>query len=605
MEGFVRASGGFMQQQLEKATNLLEQADQKAGDKISVVKERAGLQSTPARTPGGSKKAETPQISAAAASLLGAAEREAFGLSADGAPPPATPEAAADAEAGGSSDAAAADTDADDGDGLGAEAAQQRRARQAEWTALQQELQILLMHSKKLHGRLQGSAAALERSRAAEASLRAKLDAALAAQRKAEEAAAAAKGETGVQSTKYEEAAAEADGRVRAARDAAAELEAKLKAAEAEAAAAREAKAAAEAAAATQSAAAAQTNDDNAAELLSLQNELGARSEQLAVASAREAELLATNQALSAELGERSRAADGRSADAAKAEAAAAAAVAAIGKERAAREASVAAQAKLQARVEALQAEAVASHREREEAEAARGAAERELALLRAAPPPAAPAEAAVVASGAAAVVASGEAAVAEAVAAAQAASAGQAADLAKQVEGLMSERAALRFQVESEGARRRTLEKQLAQAHAATPAPSTRIDMPTTPLLETPGGGRRKGDTPRLRLCTRLLAAAAPAARTEVVRIAEGLDDVLTVVDHATLRVGRLLLHNPMARLGAAAYATLVHLWLLVVIFSVTPLAPRPLMQHDGVHGHGLADHGHHASVQVDPEHL
>ena len=584
MEGFVRASGGFMQQQLEKATNLLEQADQKAGDKISVVKERAGLQSTPARTPGGSKKAETPQISAAAASLLGAAEREAFGLPADGAPPPATPEAAADAEAGSSSDAAAADAgaEADDGDGLGAEAAQQRRARQAEWTALQQELQILLMHSKKLHGRLQGSAAALERSRAAEASLRAKLDAALAAQRKAEEAAAAAKGETGVQSTKYEEAAAEADGRVRAARDAAAELEAKLKAAEA-----------------------AQTNDDNAAELLSLQNELGARSEQLAVASAREAELLATNQALSAELGERSRAADGRSADAAKAEAAAAAAVAAIGKERAAREASVAAQAKLQARVEALQAEAVASHREREEAEAARGAAERELALLRAAPPPAAPAEAAVVASGAAAVVASGEAAVAEAVAAAQAASAGQAADLAKQVEGLMSERAALRFQVESEGARRRTLEKQLAQAHAATPAPSTRIDMPTTPLLETPGGGRRKGDTPRLRLCTRLLAAAAPAARTEVVRVAETFDDVLTVVDHATLRVGRLLLHNPMARLGAAAYAILVHLWLLVVIFSVTPLAPRPLMQHDGVHGHGLADHGHHASVQVDPEHL
>ena len=261
--------------------------------------------------------------------------------------------------------------------------------------------------------------------------------------------------------------------------------------------------------------------------------------------------------------------------------------------------------AKLQARVEALQAEAVASHREREEAEAARGAAERELALLRAAPPPAAPAEAAVVASGAAAVVASGEAAVAEAVAAAQAAAAGQAADLAKQVEGLMSERAALRFQVESEGARRRTLEKQLAQAHAATPAPSTRIDMPTTPLLETPGGGRRKGDTPRLRLCTRLLAAAAPAARTEVVRVAETFDDVLTVVDHATLRVGRLLLHNPMARLGAAAYAILVHLWLLVVIFSVTPLAPRPLMQHDGVHGHGLADHGHHASVQVDPEHL
>ena len=97
----------------------------------------------------------------------------------------------------------------------------------------------------------------------------------------------------------------------------------------------------------------------------------------------------------------------------------------------------------------------------------------------------------------------------------------------------------------------------------------------------------------------------AAPAARNEVVRIAEGLDDVLTVVDHATLRVGRLLLHNPMARLGAAAYAILVHLWLLVVIFSVTPLAPRPLMQHDGVHGHGLADHGHHASVQVDPEHL
>ena len=156
--------------------------------------------------------------------------------------------------------------------------------------------------------------------------------------------------------------------------------------------------------------------------------------------------------------------------------------------------------------------------------------------------------------------MASGEAAVAEAVAAAQAASAGQAADLAKQVEGPVG--AALRFQVESEGARRRTLE-QLAQAHAATPAPSTRIDADDA---AAPDAGERPPQGRHAAAATvhATLAAAAPAARNEVVRIAEGLDDVPTVVDHATRTSGGCC--TTRWRLGAAAYAILVHVWLVVV---------------------------------------
>ena len=59
MEGFVRASGGFMQQQLERRPTA-EQADQKAGDKISVVKARGPEHAPRSRRAG---RRRTPQIS--------------------------------------------------------------------------------------------------------------------------------------------------------------------------------------------------------------------------------------------------------------------------------------------------------------------------------------------------------------------------------------------------------------------------------------------------------------------------------------------------------------------------------------------------------------
>ena len=134
------------------AGELLEKADKRAGEVTEKVKERAGLP-TPSRS---SREDESEgvfvPVSSAAASLLDEAERDLWvqqpGRPTAGAAAPSREDAGEGAEEEGGASGQA--------EGEPAEAAeldeweQQRRARRGEWVALQQELQILSMHGKKL-----------------------------------------------------------------------------------------------------------------------------------------------------------------------------------------------------------------------------------------------------------------------------------------------------------------------------------------------------------------------------------------------------------------------------------------------------------------------
>ena len=133
------------------AGELLEKADKRAGEVTEKVKERAGLP-TPSRS---SREDESEgvfvPVSSAAASLLDEAERDQWvqqpGRPTAGAAPSREDAGEGAEEEGGASGQA---------EGEPAEAAeldeweQQRKARRGEWVALQQELQILSMHGKKL-----------------------------------------------------------------------------------------------------------------------------------------------------------------------------------------------------------------------------------------------------------------------------------------------------------------------------------------------------------------------------------------------------------------------------------------------------------------------
>ena len=166
-------------------TELLEKADKKAGERIEKVKEQAGLptQATPRKEEG-----LAVPVSSAAAALLGEAERDMW-LRETGRPAPTTADGAIEADGA----AAAGAQDAGEGvvpsaeAGEGDEMAAQRKARQAEWVALQQELQILTMHGKKLQARLTACAAQLAQARHTEQQLRRQLQEAEEGRRAAEE----------------------------------------------------------------------------------------------------------------------------------------------------------------------------------------------------------------------------------------------------------------------------------------------------------------------------------------------------------------------------------------------------------------------------------
>ena len=132
-----------------------------------------------------------------------------------------------------------------------------------------------------------------------------------------------------------------------------------------------------------------------------------------------------------------------------------------------------------------------------------------------------------------------------------------------------MSERAALRVQLEAELGRRKGLERAAAQRAAEAPM---RIDMPAgeeRPLRR--GGGAGEGST-RLRPFSRLLTAKVPAPAPALLQAAEVGDDLAHLLDKATLHAGRFLRRHHAVRLGLGAYTLLLHVWLFVVVLHMVP---------------------------------
>jgi hypothetical protein len=175
-----------------KAEELLNTADKRANEQIERVKEVTGILRTPApvdedeHAPAG----QAVTLSAATAALLDPEERERLLLSGTACvenedlpaelqtPAPRTPAPTTSDTTGGKLDVRAMDHAAPP-DSLGQpppstqqrqqQQQQQRKARVAEWSALQQELQIVNMHTRKLHTRMTSCAAQLVQARAAEA----------------------------------------------------------------------------------------------------------------------------------------------------------------------------------------------------------------------------------------------------------------------------------------------------------------------------------------------------------------------------------------------------------------------------------------------------
>jgi chromosome segregation ATPase len=543
------------------AGELLEKADKRAGEVTEKVKERAGLPTPSRAAREDNDEGVFVPVSSAAASLLDEAERGLW-LRQPGRPAPtaeasATPSRetpalqdageAVEEEGGGASGQA---------EGEPAEAAevdewvQQRKARQGEWAALQQELQILTMHGKKLQARLTACAAQLTQARQAEQQLRRQLQESEGGRRAAEEPLREAE----LRARRAEEALGGEGAQGE-------RLRADLAAAAAEAAQAK-------AALALQEHSLAAVRQEQLSDERSARGVAGALGERLQATEAREEAIRRSQQELAGALGERTRELEERSGAAARAEAALARLEGSLARETALREGAAAAEARLREQAEALKAEAQAACRECEEAEAARGAAERQLAQARQEAREAEEAAAARFAreqSRAAGRASGGSEAAA--------AAAAQLGEKVRQVETLMSERAALRVQLEAEQGRRKGLERAAAQRAADAPM---RIDVPAgeeRPL-------RRGGEGTRLRPFTRLVTAKVPAPAPALLQAAEVGDDLAHLLDLATLHAGRFLRRHHAVRLGLGAYTLLLHVWLFVVIMHMVP-------EHRNHHSH------------------
>ena len=152
-------------------------------------------------------------------------------------------------------------------------------------------------------------------------------------------------------------------------------------------------------------------------------------------------------------------------------------------------------------------------------------------------------------------------------------------AEKASAVERLMSERAALRFQLESEGKRRAALERQMAQLSTGGVG-GVRIDMPHEPLLgggagggsARSGGGREGGAPPQPRTLTKLLTTQVRRPRPVLLHAASAADDVAEAIDRAALAAGRHLRRQRPLRLGGIGYLMLLHVWLLVLLVHMVP---------------------------------
>ena len=563
---------------LNAASEFLEKADKKAGEKIVQVKEAAGLPTVRGAAAEDEEGVIVP-VSSAAASLLGDAERDMWLREAGRPAPQAAEVSGAEAEAGGGggADAASAAAEAaeeDEGGSARVEAesaggdewSQQRRARQAEWVALQQELQILTMHGKKLQARLTACAGQLAQARQSEQLLRRQLQEAEGGRRAAEEPLR------------------DAEARAKRAEDALGGEGAQAERLRAELAAATEEAARAKQAAQLHEQSLAAVRQDHLSDVRSAQGGAAALGERLQAAETREAELRRSQQELAGALGERTRQLEDRGGAAARAEAAMGRLEAQLAREVALREGAAASEARLRAQAEGLKEEALAACRQCEEAEAARSAAERQLTQTRHEAAEAAQAHQARLAQEAtrAASRASGGSNAA-------AATAAQLSEKVRQIEQLMSERAALRVQLEAEAERRKSLERAAAQ-RAAGDAP-LRIDM-AGHMGGRHASGEARGEAARLRPFSRLLTAKVARPHPGLLQAAEVGDDIAHLLDLATLHAGRFLRRHHAVRLGLAAYALLLHFWLFVVLMHMAPEHRHHRGGYEVVqeprHGHG-----------------
>ena len=575
------------------AEALLESADKRASVQILSVKERAGILSTPAE----SEDESTPVVlSRAAAALLDAEERAQ--LLASG---------TATIEADGSNSELAPMTPAanssEDGKPEGGleEAALHRRHRVAEWSALQQELQILSMHGRKVQARLHACAAQLREARAAEAEAKRQLGDSLNARSAAEQAASQAQSSVGEQRSASDAKVAASEARALAAERTASECEAQVTSLIEDLALSRQDVQRAEEAATLQSATMAGLRLELAAEREQAEQAQTQASSRIAAAEALNEELQQKNLELSAAIGTGARMSDQRGAQAAEAAAAAQRLEGELAKTREERDVAISAERRASDRLHAADAESRALRTKYDEALTRAAKAEHALAAAqqearqeqtkRAADATSASAAASAQAAQRALGGATGGAADSEAAARAANATAAL-VERESRIEQLMSERAALRLQLEGEVGRRTALERKLSSIEAGGGGGGGgghghRIDMPLLGVEHAAGGLRRdaSGQQAPSRYFTRLLSANVRRPRPQLVQAAAAADDFAAAVDRLTLTAGRhLRMHRPL-RLGAVGYLMLLHGWIVVLLLASLPAEPHRFEPHGSVH--------------------
>ena len=134
-----------------------------------------------------------------------------------------------------------------------------------------------------------------------------------------------------------------------------------------------------------------------------------------------------------------------------------------------------------------------------------------------------------------------------------------------QRLEKLLSERTALKFQLEAESGRRAALEKQLATigasvggAAAAAGGGATRIDIAVehAPLMSGRSRGG-EGSVPSRQL-TRLLQTNVRNPRPQLVQAANAADDLLDLLDRTALTAGA----GGLSRGHRALHGTARHVW-------------------------------------------
>ena len=176
-----------------------------------------------------------------------------------------------------------------------------------------------------------------------------------------------------------------------------------------------------------------------------------------------------------------------------------------------------------------------------------------------------------------------------------EAAAAAALAEKSATIEHLMSERTALRFQLERESERRQALERQQqGQGHGSQgqqgQGHGSQHRVIEMPEARTPLASRARDGAPQPRLLSMLLRRTVKEPPPALVYAAATVDEFAELVDVGALTMGRhLRVHRPL-RLGAIGYLVLLHCWLLVLLIHMIPnLEPaRIRTEHHATLAHG-----------------